>query len=72
MAMWLRKYADDPDRKRAKKMAAKFVKFCDAFEDPVLTLTNLTGFKADLHSERCIANAAAELTYAFATLLLPR
>ena len=51
---------------RGARKAAEFVKFCDAFEIPVLTLTNLTGFKADLHSERCIANAAAELTYAFA------
>ena len=59
------KYADVLTARGARK-AAKFVKFCDAFEIPVLTLTNLTGFKADLHSERCIANAAAELTYAFA------
>ena len=51
---------------RGARKAAKFVKFCDAFEIPVLTLTNLTGFKADTHSERCIAAAAAELTYAFA------
>ena len=59
------KYADVLTAGGARK-AAKFVKFCDAFEIPVLTLTNLTGFKADTHSERCIAAAAAELTYAFA------
>ena len=59
------KYADVLTARGARK-AAKFVKFCDAFEIPVLTLTNLTGFKADTHSERCIAAAAAELTYAFA------
>ena len=59
------KYADVLTARGARK-AANFVKFCDAFEIPVLTLTNLTGFKADTHSERCIAAAAAELTYAFA------
>ncbi len=65
------KYADVLTARGARK-AAKFVKFCDAFEIPVLTLTNLTGFKADLHSERCIANAAAELTYAFADATVPK
>ncbi len=54
------------------KKAADFVKFCDAFEIPVLTLTNVTGFKADKHSERKIAKAAAELTYAFANATVPK
>lgn len=64
-------YADVLTAKGARK-AAKFVKFCDAFEIPVLTLTNLTGFKADMHSERTIAVAAAELTYAFANATVPK
>lgn len=46
--------------------AADFVSFCDAFEIPVLTLTNVTGFKATTCSEKRIAKAAARLTYAFA------
>ncbi|MDO4475582.1 MAG: carboxyl transferase domain-containing protein [Lachnospiraceae bacterium] len=48
------------------RKAADFVKFCDAFDIPVLTLTNVTGFKADLESEKNIAKAAAALTFAFA------
>ena len=35
---------------KGSRKAAKFVKFCDAFEIPVLTLTNVKGFKADMHS----------------------
>ena len=49
------------------RKAARFVKFCDAFEIPVLTITNVAGFKADIESEKQIAKAAAELTYAFAS-----
>mgnify|MGYP000800064593 CR=1 FL=1 len=40
---------------RGARKAARFVKFCDAFNIPVLTLTNVTGFKADKHSERCLS-----------------
>ena len=58
-------------RKGAEK-AAEFVKFCDAFEIPVLSLTNVTGFKADIHSEKEIAKAAAKLTYAFANATVPK
>ena len=46
--------------------AEKFVKFCDAFGIPVLTLTNVTGYQATLAAEKAVANAAAKLTYAFA------
>lgn len=46
--------------------AAKFVKFCDAFEIPVLTLTNVKGFDASVEAEKGIAKAAASLTAAFA------
>ena len=34
---------------------------------PQLTITNVAGFKADIESEKQIAKAAAELTYAFAS-----
>ena len=57
---------------KGAEKAAKFVSFCDAFGIPVLTLTNVTGFKADMHSERKIANAAAKLTYAFANATVPK
>lgn len=52
--------------------AAEFVSFCDAFNIPVLSLTNVTGFKADTHNERKMAKAAAKLTYAFANATVPK
>ena len=52
--------------------AAEFVDFCDAFNIPVLTLTNVTGFKADMDSEKNISRAAAKLTYAFANATVPK
>lgn len=51
---------------RGCEKAADFVTFCDAFNIPVLTLTNVKGFKADTCAEKKIAKAAAKLTYAFA------
>ena len=57
---------------KGAKKAAKFVKFCDAFNVPVLSVTNVTGFKANIHSERNIAKAVAELTYAFADATVPK
>ncbi|MDY3917379.1 MAG: carboxyl transferase domain-containing protein [Candidatus Limivivens sp.] len=57
---------------KGARKAAKFVQFCDAFEIPVLTLTNVTGFKANMHSERSIASAVAEMTYAFANATVPK
>ena len=52
--------------------AAEFINFCDAFEIPVLSLTNVKGFKADKQNEKGIANAAAKLTYAFANATVPK
>lgn len=52
--------------------AARFVSFCDAFDIPVLTLTNVTGYKACKCSEKKIAKAAAGLTYAFANATVPK
>ena len=57
---------------KGAKKAARLVKFCDAYEIPVLSVTNVKGFKADLHSERGIAAAAAELTYTFANATIPK
>lgn len=52
-------------------LAADFVKFCDAFEIPVLSLVNTKGFVATIDNERSIADAAAKLTYAFANSTVP-
>ncbi len=57
---------------KGSKKAAKFVKFCDAFNIPVLSVTNAQGFKANLHSERNIARAVSELIYAFADATVPK
>jgi acetyl-CoA carboxylase carboxyltransferase component len=48
------------------------VEFCDAFDIPVLTLTNATGFRADKHNEFRIARAAARLTAALAEATVPK
>ena len=54
------------------KKAAEFVKFCDAFNIPVLTLTNVTGFKAGECEEKSLAKETARLTYAFADATVPK
>ena len=54
------------------KKAAGFVQFCDAFDIPLLTLTNLSGYKADVNEEATLAKASAELTYAFADATVPK
>ncbi len=58
--------------KKGCEKAADFVNFCDAFNVPVLTLTNVTGYEATLCSEKGIAKAAARLTYAFADATVPK
>ena len=57
---------------KGARKAAKFVNFCDAFQIPVLTFTNVKGFKANMHAERSIASAVGELTYAFANATVPK
>ena len=57
---------------RGAQKAADFVNFCDAFNIPVLTVTNVKGYKASLCSERNLAKAAARLTYAFANATVPK
>ena len=54
------------------RKAAEFVEFCDAFNIPVLTLTNVSGFTASKCSEKGLAKAAAKLTYAFANATVPK
>ena len=57
---------------RGAKKAASFVRFCDAFSIPVITLTNAKCFLAGKCSEANIAKAAAELTYAFTSATTPK
>ena len=52
--------------------AAEFVEFCDAFNIPVLSLTNVSGFKASEYDEKHLAKAAAKLTYAFTNATVPK
>ncbi len=56
---------------RGARKAAQFVSFCDAFEIPVLSVTNATGFEASECSEKEMAKAAAKLSSAFASATVP-
>lgn len=57
---------------KGAKKAAEFVDFCDAFNIPVLTLTNVNGFEACKCAEKNLAKAAAKLTYTFANATVPK
>lgn len=51
----------------ACRKAARFVRFCDAFELPILTVTDTVGFAASKAEENAgLAQAAADLAAAFA------
>ena len=52
--------------------AASFVSICDAFNIPLLSLTNVTGFKGTVEEEKSIGIASAKLTYAFANATVPK
>ena len=52
--------------------AARFVRFCDAFEIPVISFTNTTGFAATKEEETTIGQAAAALAFAFAETTSPK
>lgn len=52
--------------------ATDFVKFCDAFGIPVVTLTNVNGFAANMCQEKRISKAVAKLVYAFANATVPK
>ncbi|MDO5455304.1 MAG: carboxyl transferase domain-containing protein [Eubacteriales bacterium] len=52
--------------------AADFVRFCDAFEIPVISLTNVTGFAATESEEKKVADAAGKLSAVFAGSNVPR
>lgn len=52
--------------------AERFVKLCDAFNIPLLTLTNVNGYKATVEEEKGIAIASGKLTFAFANATVPK
>ena len=52
--------------------AAEFINFCDAFDIPVLSVTNVTGFSAEVEAEKSMAKSVAKLTYAFANASVPK
>ena len=57
---------------RGAEKAAEFINFCDAFDIPVLSLTNVKGFAATKCAEKKMAKAVAKLTYAFANATVPK
>ena len=57
---------------RGCRKAVEFVNYCDAFEIPILTLTNVKGFEANTCSEKNMAREAARLTHAFASATVPK
>ncbi|CUX19579.1 carboxyl transferase domain-containing protein [Clostridium sp. C105KSO13] len=46
--------------------AADFIRFCDAFSVPIMTLTNINGFTVTKDNERNLPREVACLLYAFA------
>ncbi len=56
----------------AAAKAADLVNFCDSFDIPVLTLTNVDGFAADMENEKAVAKAASKLAFAFANATVPK
>ena len=52
--------------------AAALVRFCDAFDIPVITLTNASGFAQCACEENSVASAAAGLAAAFAGATVPK
>ena len=54
------------------KKAERFIRFCDAFSIPVLSLVNVSGFKASMEEEKELAKASAKLTYAYSSATVPK
>ena len=52
--------------------AAALIRFCDAFDIPVVTLVNANGFTATAAEEKLLAKAGAELVYAYANATVPK
>ena len=52
--------------------AASLVDFCDSFNIPVVTFTNVKGYKATMCQEKMLAKATAKLIYAFTNATVPK
>jgi len=53
--------------------AARFIRFCDAFNIPIVTFTNTTGFVIDPEEERNgLSRHASKLVYAFSEATVPK
>jgi len=52
--------------------AADFVRFCDSFSIPVVTLTAADGFVSTIEEEKKMAKTVAKLIYAFANATVPK
>lgn len=57
---------------RGCNKAAEFINFCDAFDIPVISLTNSAGFRATMCSEKNLAKAVGRLVSAFANATVPK
>ncbi len=54
------------------KKAAAWIRFCDAFSIPVLTIADTEGYAADAETEGRLIAAAASLTAAYASATVPK
>lgn len=54
------------------RKAEKFIRFCNAFAIPVLTLVNVDGYEATVEEEKYLAPALADLTRAYAAASVPK
>lgn len=52
--------------------AASFIKFCDAFNIPLLTLANAARIRATVKTEESFPQAGAALAYAYANATVPK
>ncbi len=52
--------------------AAEFVNFCDAFDIPVVSFTDIRGFETTMDAEKRLSGALAKLTYAFVNATVPK
>ncbi|MCR4798284.1 MAG: carboxyl transferase [Lachnospiraceae bacterium] len=57
---------------RGTEKAASFVRFCDSFEIPILTLTNVDSYKACACAERNLPKNLARMAQAFAAASIPK
>ncbi|MCR5668793.1 MAG: carboxyl transferase [Lachnospiraceae bacterium] len=57
---------------RGCEKATTFVEFCDAFDIPVLTLTNVDGYKSCVCAEKKLARQMGRMVFAFEEASVPK